>query len=814
MEAVGFAGSLETVEMENRDEGTARDPAHRPSFQPEGHRRGAVVLAGLRLLRVVLALLDAVLVRCWPLVAAVVVTAVFFAYVAQGREALYAAIESLFGGFWFYAASCLWGLLAMYLASLLLEDWGAPTGPVPRRYAAHFAPALIGMTAAFLGPVLLESYVNSHPVPGQRGAGLSVLDFLILFGGSLIPAARNFDGQKSQNEEWIVGFLIWNGLVFLVAWPFFESFGRAFLGCAALDVVFVAVVDGFTWRAVANPEVPWLRKAMGGVFAVITIIAVLYVAAHAATAGPTLGPGVVFLLVVSSWVGVAYLAVLGFRRCPRALVAPVLLGLGAALLTGPFHEEDVRTVDAPRADAGRRRLTISAHAREWLEARRDQILASGDEKYPVFLVTARGGGLRAAYWTAASLGALQDANPEFAGHVFGISGVSGGSVGAAVFVALVQQSKGKTPRGAGRLQALGSDVLAADFLSAPLAAMLTRDVARSLLRHEFLPGRGAVLEQAFEAAWHEAVGSNAFAGRFDDLWAGDEALQIPSLFLNCTDADTGQRLVVSNIALEGDLDPKGDVRALLDGRTVRLSTAALLSARFPVVSPAGVVRPVGGAPLRVVDGGYFDNSGAASAADALSGLLDAAKGLGLEGRLRYIAIVITNDPVLPENTSPVGSPATLPLMSVLSPVQTLDLVRQGLADRFEAELKHRLAAVGGAAVDVRLRSGAVDFPLGWMLSGSTRAAMDRQIQGAVGRNDGPLRRILDLLARRGRADLNTLPVGRAERGTIDGPGLLGLGSRPLSRSEIRIPILDVQPDSRGEGVLRARATSRRGRAGA
>ena len=59
----------------------------------------------------------------------------------------------------------------------------------------------------------------------------------------------------------------------------------------------------------------------------------------------------------------------------------------------------------------------------------------------MFLVTAKGGGIRAAYWTAALLTALQDANPEFADHVFAVSGVSGGSVGAGVFAGLLAQSR-------------------------------------------------------------------------------------------------------------------------------------------------------------------------------------------------------------------------------------------------------------------------------------------------------------------------------------------------------------------------------------
>src|SRR5262249_48145433 len=59
--------------------------------------------------------------------------------------------------------------------------------------------------------------------------------------------------------------------------------------------------------------------------------------------------------------------------------------------------------------------------------------------YPVFLVAAEGGGLRAAYQAAHVLAAIQDANRAFAQHPFAIRAVSGGSLGAAVFAGLASR---------------------------------------------------------------------------------------------------------------------------------------------------------------------------------------------------------------------------------------------------------------------------------------------------------------------------------------------------------------------------------------
>jgi len=53
------------------------------------------------------------------------------------------------------------------------------------------------------------------------------------------------------------------------------------------------------------------------------------------------------------------------------------------------------------------------------------------------------------------------------------------------------------------------------------------------------------------------------------------------------------------------------------GADMRLSTAAMLSARFPIISPAGILRAEGDAKTgdRVVDDGYFENAGLTTAMD-------------------------------------------------------------------------------------------------------------------------------------------------------------------------------------------------------
>jgi hypothetical protein len=72
---------------------------------------------------------------------------------------------------------------------------------------------------------------------------------------------------------------------------------------------------------------------------------------------------------------------------------------------------------------------------------------------------------------------------------------------------------------------------------------------------------------------------------------------------------------------------------------LRLSTAALNSARFPLISPAGSVRNQNQAIVdRIVDGGYFENYGALAAKE-LALAVNA-----VEPRLAPFVLVISNDP--------------------------------------------------------------------------------------------------------------------------------------------------------------------------
>ena len=191
------------------------------------------------------------------------------------------------------------------------------------------------------------------------------------------------------------------------------------------------------------------------------------------------------------------------------------------------------------------------------------VIASA-KPYPLFIVTTEGGGIRAAYWTATVLGALQEKDPAFASHVFAISGVSGGSVGAAVFNALLAEAP-QDGKYVERMQRM----LGRDYLSPPLAAMLHGDFLQRFIPYPFERlDRGRILEEAWEAGWREEIYTGMAArdgrqvparDRFGEdmmtLWKGaDSKRWLPALFLNGTCVELGDRVIASNLFIAHPYD--------------------------------------------------------------------------------------------------------------------------------------------------------------------------------------------------------------------------------------------------------------------
>ena len=473
--------------------------------------------------------------------------------------------------------------------------------------------------------------------------------------------------------------------------------------------------------------------ALGAAVAAACLLFVLF-AFFVQASAPLFGTAGVLLYAAAGWIAAAsVIDFIGMRgRFPAFLS---LLAL-AALFSLWNDNHEVRTLDAPQLSG---RPDVIDALDDWL-ARQPK----GAKKLPMFLVDAEGGGIRAAYWTAMVLGRIQDDNPCFAERLFSLSGVSGGSLGSSVFVALLADRAGAKGdcRQAPRTEIMhtAQKILGEDFLAPVSAALLYPD-----LLQRFLPfpirkfDRAVALEEAWEGAYRRNAGSDRFERPLDGLGA-DKTRWTPALFLNATWVETGKRLIASNL----QISPKEGVVVFVDGedaqgffapRRLALSTAAHMSARFTYVSPAGTLVKDGVARGRVVDGGYFENSGATTTIEILKMLPYMAERNPRWKNVEPWVIHLSNEPVNPNAPpdslqEPRNRREIRPnawLNELLSPPMALLNTR----DARGVYARDTLSWFVGSErfLQFGLCRTSENVPLGWVLSLSTQEHMSDQLTG-------------------------------------------------------------------------------------
>ena len=690
--------------------------------------------------------LGAALARCWPILVLTLLAPAALALSAQGRQALLVAAQNVEPGLvalWIYGTA----LLAIGIYPMMLLDSVRSRAAATKawQYAKYTVPQLIAATACYGLPLLLRYLTNIEldvrSPAGQANAGLGGILVMLEFiapAAVIVPMALMMQPAASAQRAQAIASLFAIGIVFGLALIFTDGdsvFTRYLLLIAAILIVNAYFSAAYL---LAHARRRWL-KSLTLVLLILAAIMVWIGVRLAVAPGDGAawwGPFGVVLIAMLSWLSLAYIIDwVIWRLSLRALfrVHPAALGalriavfgfIAWRLMTGAFGNATVATLPVPAEPP---RAALTTYLDDWLRTRETE--ASG-KPYPVFIVTAEGGGIRAAYWTAGVLAALHDAHPRFADHVLALSGVSGGSMGASVYAALAMDSNTalacKREGGAqGCARAIGS----ADLLSAPLAAMLLSEPFNRITARIGGADRAVALDQALEHAWRNTMGDDRFAAPFGEV-AARRMLVLP----NATSAASAQRLVITPLKADTEFENA----QVLDGRAFTFSTATLLSARFPGLSPAGVLKDQEdksgfGKALRIVDGGYADNSGTATGADVLKALteaIDRAKG---HGRFRPVVIAISNGSEL-TSRSFIDDVRTTTLGLLLDPVITLESVRGSVSKRFEAALRAQVVAQEGEYLNVRLLHSDAELPLGWMLAPATTNIIDKRL-GALGADE-------------------------------------------------------------------------------
>lgn len=417
--------------------------------------------------------------------------------------------------------------------------------------------------------------------------------------------------------------------------------------------------------------------------------------------------GILFLaLSLCACFGIVWVFAPKYVTWPSLAVIPLIWAL--PLGNAPDHTLRGTSFDPAPAKS---RPRLAEHYAAWqaeLPKRKDN---------PVFFVAAAGGGLRAAYWTAHMLAAADDATcGEFGRHVYAYSGVSGGSLGIAAYLAQRQVWAAKSP--AERCQpgrrAEMAQMLNRDFLAPVAGSLLFAEMAQRFSPLTYLDDdRGSTLARAWAQAWDDVFPQakgrfeQPFLEQFAALAPQDGAMPVrPAVFLNATGVHSGRRVIAANVAarVPGSIDLFRPVRgAALKTAGLTLREAVLNSARFTYVSPAATVLACrtpgadGSCPAehlmlwdRLVDGGYFENSGVATLTDVIN-LLKPAEGskqAGLDKSRAYVIVIdntASNEPVCrprkvdddEQITLPPGVP---PLSGVTAPIEAFLHVRESRAD--------------------------------------------------------------------------------------------------------------------------------------
>jgi hypothetical protein len=500
-------------------------------------------------------------------------------------------------------------------------------------------------------------------------------------------------------------------------------------------------------------QLPWPTTTVYAVIVAAGFVALsLYIASNPVRVAWLLTPIPTFCLFCISLL----LAMDAIRRLSELTGFP-LLGIVVVLalvfsLADLNNNHAVRYEEAASASPAKSLPLVTDEFRNWLSKRDDRAAFGSGRSYPIYIVAAQGGGIYAAYHAANFLSEAQQECPNFAHHIFAISGVSGGSVGASVFNSMMREAEtqkmvqlpnsgcGTSATYTGPAFAEAAHAVFEHDLWSPLqAALLFPDfLQRFLFRPVAKFDRALALEHALENAWLDMLNKEKFfnpqlqqikrnyvGDAFAQHWSTEAYKNVPALVLNTTEVSTGNRRLISPFQFKGtgtvDFFPLEAVSATAKPVHLPLSTAAVLSARFPWATPLGWI---GGTPrMGLVDGAYFENSGVATALDLIKALSDIARSSSGDQTLEVTLIILTSADFSPETW--------FGLDETLGPIQTMLNARsaRGLIeiDRAKQELKAMNSErTRFRTIEVKLRGLGYPLPLGWRLSTATRYLIESQ----------------------------------------------------------------------------------------
>lgn len=354
------------------------------------------------------------------------------------------------------------------------------------------------------------------------------------------------------------------------------------------------------------------------------------------------------------------------------------------------------------------------------------------------------------------LGRLEDSsivnNPEsrFSGHVFCLSGTSGGGVGVAAFFSLLRDKTGKP---GAFYDTSARQYLGKDYFTYAFARMLGPDFFNSIFHFPYMD-RAVALERSFEETAREAV-KGGYPVPFNDNFSSflavknNGSMYMPILCVNTTRMQDGNPGVVTNLKLDSaTFNNRVDVLKLLDStEDISITSAAILGARFPYLSPAGRI-----GNNYFVDGGYFDNSGAGVVQEIIRGIINEAKNdYRINGQRGYIyenvkklhfkVLHITNSPIALDSSNikavpPIKNDLLAPILTIVGAYDMQTTVNDGRLINFLKDINSD--SVNKAdyiqiplykdADELKKDSLDPSYAMNWFMSDTTRQRIDNRLK--------------------------------------------------------------------------------------
>ncbi|MBX2870702.1 MAG: hypothetical protein KTR30_01340 [Saprospiraceae bacterium] len=602
----------------------------------------------------------------------------------------------------------------LYMADFSKQRWDynqkAPYDQAEKEdcYRKHFRemmPRILAAALLFLvtlGILNVGNEMNNTEFPWRLNAGLTLkISLLILLGILLFerghePILMSFNRWINKRFEGRAWWFIGAVLVLMILLRLTKAPGED--GLPAFFGLSILLSFAFLIFTIIRKQIPFfsndnlLRVILATTAISLSLFFILINCIPSIAQG--LNP-----LVCANLAFVCYLSILygvrlwGASRGVAAVFFLLVFIFTMAGLTNSFRLHEVSFKE--RVIHPDQRLSLEDYFDAWLkdnqEAVNGYLDAEPNRKFPVIVVSAEGGGSRAAYWTSSVHKQLEKEIPGYyEHHLFAMTGASGGSTGNSTYFGM---KRGGID--AEQMDEKGEKMFKQNYLSSSLTLLLGADLVKDIFGIPLGRDRAKRLEREWTESLQELIGEgqeNIFEAPYLSLWydvgngkvAQPKSDMDPLLFINTTQVQGAGHAIFSPVkvdpshyegmdilaALAAEEDQRVQDEAGQNPQTVPLITANLLNASFPYINPAGHVGSLGS----FVDAGYFDNYGARTGAGilkSLSALREAKKASPdslLYQKLEFVSVLVRNSTVeqkpevLRESgqlTAPLGTMANL-----------------------------------------------------------------------------------------------------------------------------------------------------------